>query len=78
MLPIHMQLCQKLRTFSEIFNLFSKSRLSFEYFQKKDHAHSLFTSEATTCEKRGQIYVLQVPLQITLPKGTWQTSLNSV
>ena len=57
MQPIHMQLFQKLRTFSEIFNVFSKSRLSFEYFQKKDHAHGLFISEATSCEKRGYIYV---------------------
>ena len=51
--PIHMELSQKLRTFSEIFNVFSKSSLSFEYFQKKDHAHGLFISEATSCEKRG-------------------------
>ena len=53
MQPIHMQLSQKLRTFSEFFNVFSKSRLSFEYFVKKDEAHSLFISEATACEKRG-------------------------
>ena len=53
MTPIHMQLSKKLKTFSRFFNLFSKSRLSFEYFQKKDDAHSLFISEATACEKRG-------------------------
>ena len=53
MQPIHMQLSQKLRTFAEIFNVLSKSRLSFEYFQKKNDAHSLFISEATACEKRG-------------------------
>ena len=51
--PIHMEFCQKLKTFSEFFNVFSKSRLSFEYFQKKDDAHSLFISETTACEKRG-------------------------
>ena len=51
--PIHMQLSQKLKTFSRFFNVFSKSRVSFEYFQKKDDAHSLFISEATACEKRG-------------------------
>ena len=50
--PIHMQLSQKLKTFSQYFNVFSKSRLSFEYFQKKDDAHSLFISEATACENR--------------------------
>ena len=50
---IHMQLSQKLKTFSRFFNVFSKSRLSFEYFQKKDDADSLFISEVTACEKRG-------------------------
>ena len=53
MQPIHMQLSRKLRTFSEFFNVFSKSSLSFEYFVKNDEAHSLFISEARTCEKRG-------------------------
>ena len=53
MQPIHMQLSQKLKTFCPFFNVFSKSRLRFEYFQKKYKAHSLFISEATACEKRG-------------------------
>ena len=53
MQPIHMQLSQKLKTFSEFFLPFSKSRLNFEHFQKKDDAHSLFISEATACKKRG-------------------------
>ena len=53
MQPIHMQLSQKLKTFPRFFNVFSKSRFSFEYFQKKDDAHSLFISEATACEKHG-------------------------
>ena len=53
MQPIHMQLSQKLKTFSGFFKVFSNSRLGFEYFQKKDNAHSLFISEATACEKRG-------------------------
>ena len=53
MQPMHMQLYQKLKTFSRFFNVFSKSRLCFEYFQKKDDAHSLFISEATAYEKRG-------------------------
>ena len=37
MQPIHIQFSQKLKTFSEF----------FEYFKKKDDAHSLFLSEAT-------------------------------
>ena len=53
MQPIHIQLSQKLKTFSEFFSWFSKSRLNFEHFQKKDEAHSLFICEATACEKRG-------------------------
>ena len=53
MQPIHMQLSQKLKPFSEFFFAFSKSSLNFEHFQKKDDAHSLFISEATACEKRG-------------------------
>ena len=53
MQPIHMQLSEKVKPFSWFFNVFSKSRLSFEYFQKKDDAHSLFIFEATACEKRG-------------------------
>ena len=53
MQPIHMQLSQKLKTFSWFFSAFLKPRLNFEYFQKKDDAHSLFISEATACQKRG-------------------------
>ena len=53
MQPIHMQLSEKLKTFSRFFNVFSKSRLSFEYFQRKDEAQSFFISEATACEIRG-------------------------
>ena len=53
MQPIHMQLPEKVKTFSGFLNVFSKSRLSLEYFQKKDDAHSLFISEATACEKHG-------------------------
>ena len=52
MQPIHMQLVQKLKTFSRFSNVFSKTRLSFEYFPQKDDAHSLFISEAASCENR--------------------------
>ena len=51
--PIHMQVSQKLQTFSRFSNVFSKSRLSFEYFVKKDDAPSLFISEATASENHG-------------------------
>ena len=51
--PIHMQLSQKLKTFSRFFSAFPKSSLNFEYFQKNNDAHSLFISENTACQKRG-------------------------
>ena len=47
MQPIHLQLSQKSKTFSEFFRAFSKSMLNFEHFQKKDDTHSLFICEAT-------------------------------
>ena len=50
---IHMVLSENLKTVSWFFNVFSKSRLSCEYFPKKDDTHSIFISEATACEKRG-------------------------
>ena len=57
MQPIHMRLSQKLKTFSEFFLAFLKSRLNVEHFQKQGDAHSLFIGEATACKKRGKIYV---------------------
>ena len=57
MQPIHMQLSHKLKTFFRFFNVFSKSRLRFEYSQNKDDTHTLFISEGTACEKRCYIYV---------------------
>ena len=53
MQPIHMQISQKLKTFSDIFLAFSKSSLNVEHFQKRDDAHSLLICDATACEKRG-------------------------
>ena len=53
MQPIHIQLSQKLKTFSNFFSAFSKSRLNFEYFLKKDDPHSSFISESTACKNRG-------------------------
>ena len=51
--PIHVQLSQKQKPFPSFFSAFSKSKLKFEHFQKKDDPHSLFISEATVFEKRG-------------------------
>ena len=57
MQPIHMQLSQKVKTFSEFFPAFPKSRLNFEHFQKRDDVYSLFICEATACEISAQIYM---------------------
>ena len=51
--PIQVQLSQKQKTFPRFFSAFSKSKLKFDHFQKKDDLHSLFISEATACEKPG-------------------------
>ena len=51
--PIHKELSQKLKSFSQFFRAFSKSGLNFEHFEKKDDPHSLFISEATSCKNRG-------------------------
>ena len=50
---IHMELSQKLKSFSWFFPAFWKCRSNFELFQEKDDAPSLFISEATACENRG-------------------------
>ena len=57
MQPIHLELSQKIKTFSQFFLRFSKSGVDFKHFQKKDAAHSLFICGATACEKRVYIYV---------------------
>ena len=57
MQPIQIKLSQKKKTFPRLFSAFSKSKLNFEHFQKKDDPHHSFISEATACEKRGYIYV---------------------
>ena len=51
--PIHKELSQKLKTFSQFFRAFSKSALNFEHFENKDDPHNLFISEPKACENRG-------------------------
>ena len=68
MKPIHMQLSQKLKTFSRLFRAFSKSNLNFEHFQKKDDAHSLFICWATACQKRVYINVQKSRFRLPFQK----------
>ena len=51
--PIQVQLSPKQKTFPRFYSAFSKSKLNFEDFPKKDDPHSLFISDSTTCEKCG-------------------------
>ena len=57
MQPIQIELSEKQKTFPGLFSAFTKSKLNFEYFQKKDDPHSLFISDSIAWEKRGYIYV---------------------
>ena len=47
---IQIELSQKEQNFSDFVGTFSKSRLNFEDFEKKDDNHSFFVSEITDCE----------------------------
>ena len=46
---IHMQLSRKQNTFSHFFVAFFKSRLNFEYFEKKYDPYRFSISEVTDC-----------------------------
>ena len=45
-----MQISRKLKTFSGLFIAFLKSTLHLEYFERKDHSHSLSVTEIINCE----------------------------
>ena len=48
-----MQSYQKQKLFSQLFPVILKSRLNFQYFQKKDDPHSWYILQITDSEKRG-------------------------
>ena len=49
-IPIQMQLSQKKKTFSQFFDAFLKSRLNFEYFEKKYDPHRFCICKITASE----------------------------
>ena len=51
--PIQIILSEKQKTFSEFFFAFSKSKLNFEHFKKKDDPHSRCISQITVSEQGG-------------------------
>ena len=55
--PIQMHLSKEQNTFSGIFLLFLKFTLYFEHIEAKDDPQSLFISEISNCEIRGQLNV---------------------
>ena len=50
-IPIQMELSQKEKTFSEVFDSFFNSLLNFKHFEQKNDAHSFYISEFTDSEK---------------------------
>ena len=49
-MPKQMQLSQKEKTFSNVFDTFSKSRLNFDPFEEKGDTHRVCISEMTGFE----------------------------
>ena len=49
--PIQILLSQKQKSFLKFFSAFSKCRLNFEHFQKKNYPHSRCISEIQVSEK---------------------------
>ena len=49
-IPIQMQLSQKQKKNSELFSVFSISRLNFEHFEKKDDPHRFCIAQVTDSE----------------------------
>ena len=77
--PIHMQLSQKGKTFSEFFSSFLKSGLNFEHIQEKwiPLMASVFLILWTS--KNVVRYISKkVPLETTLVQATWYMGPNTV
>ena len=70
--PIQILLCQKQKTFSQLFSAFLKSTLNFAHFQKKDDPHSRCISQITVSEKGDSVNVCKIPFKRSLPQKTCQ------
>ena len=49
-IPVKIKLSTKQKAFSEFYAAFLKSRLHFEYFEKKDDLHRFYISQVTDSE----------------------------
>ena len=65
-----MQTSLKLKTCSRFFIAFLKSRLNFEYLEKKDQSQSLTITEIINCETGSYLNVQEAILHVTLWKPT--------
>ena len=74
--PIHMQLSQKQKTFSELVSAFLEARINFAQFQQKDDAHTSCISEITDSEIRVEIKISKFLLQRTSWQATWSGDQN--
>ena len=52
LLPVRIQLSEKLETFSGLFIAFLESALNFEHFEKKNETHGLNMSKVNDLQKR--------------------------
>ena len=76
--PIHIQLCQNQKTFSQFFFAFLKSVLNFKGLPKKDDRHSSCFSGNLGSEKYGYIYFSKAVFQRTLRHTTWRMGRNII
>ena len=67
---VRTELCQKSKTFSEIFSELLKSRSNFEQFEIKDGLHSLNISEVFDTEECVFLNARKLLLQNTFFKST--------
>ena len=65
-----MQTSLKQKTCSRFFIAFLKSTLNLEYFEKKDHSHSLSITEIINCETGSYLTVQKAMFHATLGQIT--------
>ena len=69
--PPQIQISRKEKKFSMSSFVVLKFKSTFEHFDKKDDAQSLYVSEISDCERRAQIKVSKVQFHKTIQQVTW-------
>ena len=70
MATIPRQIYIKLKTYSRFLIAFLKSTLNLEYFEQKDHSHSLSITEIINCETGSYLIVQKAIFHTTLRQIT--------